>query len=261
MRSDLLQALRDPLQARRCFSSIASEETRLTELNKDGAPGKTVLYRGVGMVPFRVLVRLKIFQLAGVAGLAIPINTFLVQARPSCLCSLRPSCLFCTNMLHKLCQSFNRCTTCWNDLHVNKSCMLNDFLTCCRGVFPVCKPSWPQHWLWAAQQHLSLFGTTPGDMLGSSPCCSGLGIASNPCASVCWTFGGTERYSFLALVLQISLSQHCSYRCINVREVWGKCLWLWHAEQPAHHCSATFSILLFGYRSAAIFVMKPERSA
>ncbi|KAK9835227.1 hypothetical protein WJX81_007269 [Elliptochloris bilobata] len=29
------------------------------------------------MVPFRVLVRLKVFQLAGVAGLAIPINSFL----------------------------------------------------------------------------------------------------------------------------------------------------------------------------------------
>ena len=31
------------------------------------------------MIPFRVLVRLKIFQLAGVAALAIPINTFLVE--------------------------------------------------------------------------------------------------------------------------------------------------------------------------------------
>ena len=31
------------------------------------------------MVPFRVLVRLKIFQLGGVAALAIPINTFLVE--------------------------------------------------------------------------------------------------------------------------------------------------------------------------------------
>lgn len=44
------------------------------------AAQKTVLYRGFGMIPFRVLVRLKVFQLMGVASLAIPINTFLVQA-------------------------------------------------------------------------------------------------------------------------------------------------------------------------------------
>ena len=42
-----------------------------------------MLYRGVGMVPFRVLVRLKVFQLAGVAALAIPINTFLAEVRAS----------------------------------------------------------------------------------------------------------------------------------------------------------------------------------
>ena len=45
---------------------------------------RVVLYRGRGMVPFRVLVRLKIFQLAGVAALAIPINTFLVEVCFSC---------------------------------------------------------------------------------------------------------------------------------------------------------------------------------
>jgi hypothetical protein len=45
-----------------------------------GAPA-VVLYKGVGMVPFRVLVRLKVFQLAGVAGLAIPVNSFLGEAR------------------------------------------------------------------------------------------------------------------------------------------------------------------------------------
>jgi len=48
-----------------------------------GAPA-AVLYKGVGMVPFRVLVRLKVFQLAGVAGLAIPINSFLGEARAGC---------------------------------------------------------------------------------------------------------------------------------------------------------------------------------
>ena len=31
------------------------------------------------MVPFRLLVRFKIFQLAGVAALAVPINTFLSE--------------------------------------------------------------------------------------------------------------------------------------------------------------------------------------
>ena len=51
---------------------------------------KEVLYRGRWMVPFRVLVRLKIFQLAGVASLAIPLNSFLLEvshilAQHSCL--------------------------------------------------------------------------------------------------------------------------------------------------------------------------------
>lgn len=36
-----------------------------------------MLYRGRGMRLFRVLVRLKVFQLAGIAALAIPVNTFL----------------------------------------------------------------------------------------------------------------------------------------------------------------------------------------
>lgn len=35
------------------------------------------------MVPFRLLVRFKIFQLAGVAALAVPINTFLSDVRSS----------------------------------------------------------------------------------------------------------------------------------------------------------------------------------
>ncbi len=59
------------------------------EVGQPGAPGAAgggaaepvVLYKGFGMVPFRVLVRLKVFQLAGVAGLAIPINSFLGEAR------------------------------------------------------------------------------------------------------------------------------------------------------------------------------------
>lgn len=67
----------------RCFSSIASGEPHHKQPRDQGAADKTVLYRGKGMVPFRVLVRLKIFQLAGVAALAIPINTFLVQGSVS----------------------------------------------------------------------------------------------------------------------------------------------------------------------------------
>ena len=44
------------------------------------SPTKEVLYRGRGMRLFRLLVRMKIFQLSGVAALAIPITTFLSQA-------------------------------------------------------------------------------------------------------------------------------------------------------------------------------------
>ena len=47
--------------------------------DKSAASAKHVLYRGRWMVPFRVLVRLKIFQLVGIGALAVPINTFLVQ--------------------------------------------------------------------------------------------------------------------------------------------------------------------------------------
>lgn len=58
--------------------TAASSEGASTKSSKEAQ--RIVLYRGRGMVPFRVLVRLKIFQLAGVAALAIPINTFLVEA-------------------------------------------------------------------------------------------------------------------------------------------------------------------------------------
>ena len=43
------------------------------------AETRMVLYKGAFMRPFRLLVRFKIFQLVGIASLAIPINTFLVQ--------------------------------------------------------------------------------------------------------------------------------------------------------------------------------------
>jgi hypothetical protein len=56
-----------------------SSSVQAAASSQAGPQKKLVLYRGIGMVPFRVLVRLKVFQLAGVAALAIPINTFLVE--------------------------------------------------------------------------------------------------------------------------------------------------------------------------------------
>lgn len=50
-----------------------------------GAAQRVVMYKGFGMVPFRVLVRLKVIQLTGVAGLAIPITCFLAGVRPALL--------------------------------------------------------------------------------------------------------------------------------------------------------------------------------
>lgn len=38
---------------------------------------RVVLYKGRYMLAFRMLVRFKIFQLVGIAALAVPINTFL----------------------------------------------------------------------------------------------------------------------------------------------------------------------------------------
>lgn len=46
-----------------------------------GANSPQVLYKGRWMLPFRVLVRLKIFQLGGVAACAVPLGTFLTEAR------------------------------------------------------------------------------------------------------------------------------------------------------------------------------------
>ena len=76
-------------QSHRCFSSSphdANTAVKVASAEEPPAHGsgnaeRIVLYRGRGMVPFRVLVRLKIFQLGGVAALAIPINTFLVEVK------------------------------------------------------------------------------------------------------------------------------------------------------------------------------------
>ena len=83
----MLQALHSPWTKVRCFS-MSPQDPRVSHIapTAEGTPPdsnegieRIVLYRGRGMIPFRVLVRLKIFQLAGVAALAIPINTFLVE--------------------------------------------------------------------------------------------------------------------------------------------------------------------------------------
>ena len=83
----MLQVSHCPWRGPQCFSSSPTY-ARLSHsapsdpgMPPDGDKGieRIVLYRGRGMIPFRVLVRLKIFQLAGVAALAIPINTFLVE--------------------------------------------------------------------------------------------------------------------------------------------------------------------------------------
>lgn len=42
-----------------------------------GEGSRVVLYKGRYMLAFRMLVRFKIFQLVGIAALAVPINTFL----------------------------------------------------------------------------------------------------------------------------------------------------------------------------------------
>ena len=42
---------------------------------------RVVLYKGRYMLAFRMLVRFKIFQLVGIAALAVPINTFLAGVR------------------------------------------------------------------------------------------------------------------------------------------------------------------------------------
>lgn len=41
------------------------------------------MYKGRWMLPFRVMVRLKIFQLGGVAACAMPLGTFLTEGGPT----------------------------------------------------------------------------------------------------------------------------------------------------------------------------------
>jgi hypothetical protein len=51
------------------------------------------LYKGRYMQTFRLLVRFKIFQLVGIAALAIPINTFLMEVRAVQVAVLHALCL------------------------------------------------------------------------------------------------------------------------------------------------------------------------
>ena len=55
------------------------KEDDLKQVNNVPDGTKLVLYKGRYMQTFRLLVRFKIFQLVGIAALAIPINTFLVE--------------------------------------------------------------------------------------------------------------------------------------------------------------------------------------
>lgn len=50
-----------------------------------------VVYKGRWMIPFRVLVRLKVFQLSGIAACALPFTSFFSEVPPDCLLGLELS--------------------------------------------------------------------------------------------------------------------------------------------------------------------------
>ena len=60
----------------------APSDSAATSASTSAKQDGIILYRGAYMRPFRMLVRFKIFQLVGIASLAIPINTFLVEVQP-----------------------------------------------------------------------------------------------------------------------------------------------------------------------------------
>lgn len=69
-------------QQKQSLSATARTAVEDSDANTQTArtpQSRVVLYRGAYMQPFRLLVRFKIFQLVGIASLAIPINTFLVE--------------------------------------------------------------------------------------------------------------------------------------------------------------------------------------
>ena len=71
----------------------ANQPTQPAQKPSATTQARIVLYKGAFMRPFRLLVRFKIFQLVGIASLAIPINTFLVEVDFSS--SICPSSSIC----------------------------------------------------------------------------------------------------------------------------------------------------------------------
>ena len=74
-------------------SDAGTSEAQSPSANDIPDNTKIVLYKGRYMQTFRLLVRFKIFQLVGIAALAIPINTFLMEVRAVQVASLQPFCL------------------------------------------------------------------------------------------------------------------------------------------------------------------------
>jgi len=80
--SDVLQPRRAPAESEAAAASDAGANKGQSPSSNDVADDtKVVLYKGRYMQTFRLLVRFKIFQLVGIAALAIPINTFLMEVR------------------------------------------------------------------------------------------------------------------------------------------------------------------------------------
>lgn len=69
---------RSAIVAGRCFSSSTADYPTGEE-RASGADGRTVVYKGKGQRVFRVLVRLKIAQLTGVAAAVVPIATYTTE--------------------------------------------------------------------------------------------------------------------------------------------------------------------------------------
>lgn len=70
-----------PKAAAACLAGDVVDEADTDSGSQAVDAGKIVLYKGRYMRMFRMLVRFKIFQLVGIAALAVPINTFLAEVR------------------------------------------------------------------------------------------------------------------------------------------------------------------------------------
>lgn len=81
---DVPHTRRAPAKSEAAVASDAGTNKAQSPSSKDLPDDtKVVLYRGRYMQTFRLLVRFKIFQLVGIAALAIPINTFLMEGSVS----------------------------------------------------------------------------------------------------------------------------------------------------------------------------------